>query len=80
MHCCIHDRNNTIILTFWFSVPPTIDPLTDITANDGDKVELECVAAGTPTPTVEWYYRGSYYTGQKVILKIIKLRKTSSRH
>ena len=80
MHCCIHDRNNTIILTFWFSVPPTIDPLTDITANDGDKVELECVAAGTPTPTVEWYYRGSYYTRQKVILKIIKIRKTSSRH
>ena len=74
MHCCIHDRNNTIILTFWFSVPPTIDPLTDIIANGGDKVDLECVAAGTPTPTVEWYYRGSYYTGQKVILTNIKIR------
>ena len=48
--------------------------MTDIIANGGDKVDLKCVAAGTPTPTVEWYYRGSYYTGQKVILKNIKIR------
>ncbi|XP_020602436.1 neural cell adhesion molecule 1-like isoform X3 [Orbicella faveolata] len=46
-------------------VPPTIDPMTDIIANAGDKVDLECVAAGVPTPNVEWYYGGSYYTGQK---------------
>ena len=64
-----------MLLTFWFSVPPTIDPLTDIRANGGDKVDLECVAAGTPTPTVEWYYRGSYYTGQKVIFKDYQHRK-----
>ena len=54
---------------FFFSVPPTIDPMTDIIANAGDKVDLECVAAGMPTPNVEWYYSGSYYTGQKVIFK-----------
>ncbi|XP_078381279.1 hemicentin-2-like isoform X4 [Oculina patagonica] len=45
-------------------VPPTIDPLTDIIANDGDSVDLECLAAGTPTPIVEWFYRGSFYAGQ----------------
>ena len=54
----------------FFSVPPEIEPLTDeIIANAGDKVDLECVAEGTPPPTVEWYYRGSYYTGQKAIFK-----------
>ena len=53
----------------FFSVPPTIDQLTHKIANAGDKVDLECVATGTPPPTVEWYYRGSYYTGQKVIFK-----------
>ena len=70
----MNDKNNITktILIFWFSVPPTIDPLADIIANDGNKVNLECVAAGTPTSTVEWYYRGSYYTGQKVMLRISK--------
>ena len=58
------------ISTIFFSVPPTIDPpLTDKIANAGDQVTLECVAAGSPNPTVEWYYRGSYYTGQRVIFK-----------
>ena len=56
-----------------FLVPPTIDPMQDIIANAGDRVDLECVAGGTPTPTVEWYYEGSSYTGQTVIFKNITL-------
>lgn len=43
--------------------------MTDRVADAGDQVDLECVAGGTPTPNVEWYYRGSYYNNQKVILK-----------
>ena len=71
-------RNNKFTLPF-FLVPPTIDPMTNIIiANAGDKVDLECAVAGTPTPIVEWYYSGSYYTGQEVIFKNITLRKFTS--
>lgn len=47
-------------------VPPTIDPMDDIIANEGNRVELTCSVTGTPKPTVEWYYLGSYYLGQTV--------------
>jgi len=43
--------------------------MTDIVVNAGDPVVLECVAGGSPPPNVEWYYRGSSYNDQKVILK-----------
>lgn len=68
-----HVRNNKFKLIFL--VPPTIDPMTDIIANAGDKVDLECVAVGTPPPTLEWYYRGSFYASQRVIFKNVTLRK-----
>ena len=52
---------------FTFSVPPTIDPMDDIIANEGNRVELTCSVTGTPKPTVEWYYLGSYYSDQTVM-------------
>ncbi|KAL9965519.1 hypothetical protein ACROYT_G029328 [Oculina patagonica] len=50
-------------------IPSTIDPLTDIIGNDGDSVDLECLAAGTPTPIVEWFYGGSFYVGQTTFMR-----------
>lgn len=55
---------------FTFLVPPTIDPMDDIIANEGNKVELTCSVTGTPKPTVGWYYLGSYYSGQMVMCLI----------
>lgn len=69
IHFLLHVVKKINIYPLFFSVPPTIDPMTDIVANAGDKVDLECVVGGAPTPIVEWYYRGSYYNDQKVILK-----------
>lgn len=61
-------------------VPPKIDPMQDIIANEGSRVELTCSVTGDPVPSVEWFHQGIYYTGQtpskdvpnnKIVSKIV---------
>ena len=58
--CCIHSYIVTTVCAYIpvssYAVPPSVEATIDsITAVQGDTLTLSCVAAGIPTPTIDWY-------------------------
>ena len=48
------------------TVPPEIQKLSNITANEGDNEVLNCTAAGFPLPNVVWYKDNEEHPRQMV--------------
>ena len=51
---------------FLTTAPPEIQPVNDITVDEGDSAVLNCSASGFPVPNVVWIKNDREYPGQMV--------------
>lgn len=65
-------RNNGYVPALNLSVPPTMDPITDVVVNEGANPTLQCKAAGSPIPMVQWFKGNNLYRDQTVNCKNVK--------
>ena len=57
---------------FLTTAPPEIQPVNDITVDEGDSAVLNCSASGFPVPNVVWIKNDREYPGQMVSPYITK--------